>query len=315
MEKHRFQVNKTTDGKRLDLAVAAQIPGLSNRRAKAIIDSGGAFVNGKRVRIASRTVRSGEVVEVEYDPSRFIQQKAEKIALHLADILFEDDQIIAINKPAGLLTQATKSEGSQHVVPLLEALLQGRDGHKPSTLQLAHRLDKETTGVLLLGKTKDAVELLMAAFKDRKVHKEYHALTYGLGKGAFTEKDHLSAINPKTGMVRAVKSGGKYAETHVKVIEAFPRFGLSLFCCAPLTGRSHQIRVHMANRGFPIVGDKVYGNEKQKPLPVELAQLAAQHHFLHCSQMTFPCDRSGQMKTIKAPYPLTWDRLLKLLRS
>lgn len=312
MEKHRFQIGKELDGYRLDHALANHLPGFSNRRAKSLIDEGHVYVNQKRVRIASRTVKRGEVVEVQFDPARFQEKKSQAavIQLILGNILYEDSSIIAINKPAGLLTQATKSEGSHHVVPLLEKLLAERDGVKP-TLHLAHRLDKETTGVLLLGKSEEAVSHLMASFKERTVEKVYHALSYGIGKGSFVEKNHLSAINPKSGRVKVVTAGGKYAETQITTLEAFPKVRLTLFECRPHTGRSHQIRVHLAHRGFPIVGDKVYGDVKQTPLPKDLAELAAQHHFLHCRQMTFAAPGSGRPLTVEAPYPETWVSFLK----
>jgi RluA family pseudouridine synthase len=313
MERFKVQVSRSLHNKRLDLALVEADLGLSRRKIRRIIDIGGSYINRKRVRIASRQVRQGDVIELEYDPQQFSRVKQE-IQLSDADILYRNHGIIAINKPPGVPAQATRTQALFHVAALLERYLEqhGAGGK----VRLTHRLDKETSGVMLLATQKDQVNSLGDQFRERKVGKEYFALAHGLCREkTFKVECNLGAINPSTGVVRVAKQGGKPSLTHVEVLEVFPDWNVTLFRCRPVTGRSHQIRVHLDHKGFPILGDKVYGRQKRFQLPDEWRQLLADHHMLHCRQMSFRAAEKEPAVTVTAPFPPNMQALLGKLGS
>ena len=179
MDKYEFTVTKDLDGLRVDIAASKAEVGLSRRKAKQIIDLGGCYINRKRVRIASKLVHVGDSISFEYHEASVSKIKSSNIEITDADILFEDETVIAINKPAGVPSQATRTQAVFHVVALLEKYLKNRDS-KVGRLDLVHRLDKETTGVLLIAKGKANFTFYSNLFRDRKVTKVYHAITYGL---------------------------------------------------------------------------------------------------------------------------------------
>ncbi|MFW7381244.1 MAG: RluA family pseudouridine synthase [Oligoflexus sp.] len=310
MERYRIQVKGSMQGKRLDLAIVAANIGLSRRKARRIIDLGGSYINRKRVRVASRPVEFGDIIELEYNPQAYQQLKKADIHLSAEDIIYEGHDFLAVNKPPGLPSQATKTQAVFHVVAQLKKVLEAQ-GKKHSKLQLAHRLDKETSGVLILANRAEAMTWVSDQFRQRQIEKTYHAISYGLSKlDQFSVACQLSAIQPETGIVKVVNRGGKESVTHFKVLKRFPEWNLTLFQCQPITGRSHQIRVHLAHRGFPIVGDKVYGQEKHKELPDEVQSIITQHHMLHCSAMQFvPAPAADQVR-IHADYPPQFKELL-----
>jgi RluA family pseudouridine synthase len=302
------------DGQRLDVFLAAQGLGLSRRKIRQVIDVGGVYVNQKRVRIASWAVRSGDVVRVEYSEAGLQSLKAQRIELAPAALLLRRDGVIAIDKPPGLPSQATKDQSVQHVVPALRALLE-KLGQKHGQLVLVHRLDKETSGVLLVAEGGARATWLTDLFRARKVKKTYLAVCYGRPKAeAFTESAPLSEIDKKTGDVRAVRAGGRPAVTHVRVLARADELGLCLVECRPETGRSHQIRVHLELNGLPIVGDKRYGAAARTPLPAEIAEQAAEHQLLHAAAIELPLAEGQEAVRIEALPPSRFRELCRLAR-
>lgn len=311
MERHSINVSYRLNGMRLDHAIAEGIPGISRRRAKAIIDLGGAYLNKKRMRIASRAVRKGDLIDIEYNAKLFDNKKA-PVELHPEDILYSDDGVIVINKPAGLPSQPTRDQAVVHVLPLLTRLLESM-GQAVPDLQLVHRLDKDTTGCLIIAKSKNFMTYLTDQFRDHKVEKVYHALSWGLSsRKAFEENCLLSAIQPGTGKVKVVKSGGKPSRTFFKTLETFPETKLSLLECRPVTGRSHQIRVHLEKNDLPILGDKVYGEGKRHVLPDEIR---VSHQLLHSQSISFSPAPLMSPVTVTAPYPQSFSDILSALKK
>jgi len=154
----------------------------------------------------------------------------------------------------------------------------------------------------------------MELFKTRDVSKEYEAICYGVPSWTkHTERSYLSPIEKHTGVVRVVRSGGKTAITHFEVMAVDKKLGLSLIRCLPETGRSHQIRVHLAALGCPIVGDKVYGGAPSK-LPESLQVIASRHHFLHARRLTFSPMTGSAPVTIEAPRPAAMIEFLKAVQ-
>lgn len=313
MERHSIQVSYRLNGMRLDAAISESIPGLSRRRAKAIVDMGGAYVNKKRVRIASKTVGKGDRIDVEYNEKLFDPGKKEELRLKPEDILYFANDIIIINKPAGLPSQATRDQAVLHAIPLLEKLLTEM-GHGKLDLQLVHRLDKDTTGALMVATNKDTMTFLTDQFRQHTIQKTYHALAWGLIEKAFEIKCMLSAIQPNTGKVKVVKAGGRSSQTFFELLKNYPGLRLSLVSCRPITGRSHQIRVHLDEAGHPIIGDKVYGEGKRHKLPDELLQLAS-HQLLHAASIRFQPAIGADLVEVKAPYPASFADFLRLADS
>lgn len=322
MKRHRFTVAKSEDGLRLDQYLAQTLAGvgeeISKRKIRQIIDVGGVYQNRRRVRVASRQVRIGDILEVEFDMESLRRIRANNFALTDADVLFESSDIIAINKPPGLPAQATRDQSVMHAQALVENYLAAkyaqtsnqRTPAKKLNLILVHRLDKETSGVLLLAKNSQAATFLTDQFRERIVAKQYEAICYGVpAHGKFVQKCYLSEIDKKTGMVVPVRSGGKDSETSFEVMASEKALGLSLIRCFPKTGRSHQIRVHLDMLGLSIVGDKRYYSAR-RPLPEALAKLAAVHHFLHAAAISFAPAPGSSMVTVTAPRPPNFSAFL-----
>jgi len=230
-----------------------------------------------------------------------------------ADILFDEHGVVAVNKPPGLPSQATRDPSRPHVGSCLEEYFRSR-GREVAPLVLVHRLDKETSGVILLACGNERATWLARQFRGREVRKCYHALCHGWpAADDFEVRSYLSEIDRKTGRVRTVHSGGQLAVTHFHVLRRAPGPGLSLIACEPHTGRSHQIRVHLAEQGFPVVGDKFYGAPPARPLPADLASFAAAHHMLHAREIAFTPAPEQPVVTVKADYPAKFAELVRLV--
>lgn len=303
MKTLNFSVTFDTDGKRLDVFLSEAGLNLSKRKIKSIIDVGGVYINQKRVRIASHILRRGDKVRIQYSDETLRLRSQKPEALRDEDILYDRDGVIAINKPPGLPSQATMDQAVVHVIPLLESYLKSR-GDDRGPLVLVHRLDKETTGVILVAVGAERATWLTEQFRERRVKKTYFAICHGLSKrDSFTETAPLTEIDRKTGNVRAVHVGGRSAVTHFKVLSYNPSLKLSLMECRPETGRSHQIRVHLDINGLPIVGDKRYGGKQVRPLPQDLMTLSSEHHFLHARALEFVPAPGREVVRIEAPFP------------
>ena len=303
MQRFKIKVPKADHAERLDLAILNANTGLSRRKIRQIIDSGAVFLNQRRIRIASRKVTSGDLIEFQYNPETLKKLKVQNFEFTADDVIFDEFGVVAINKPPGLPSQATRDQSVQHVVPVLQKFYGISDNRKPH-FYLAHRLDKETSGILLLARDKTGMEFLTDQFRNRTIQKYYLAICYGIP--SWDEKNHrsyLSSIDKKTGKVAEVRSGGKSSETAFKLLSKDKGNAISLILCAPKTGRSHQIRVHLESLGHPIVGDKKYGNSRF--LKDELARYASEHHLLHAYELIFNILDAGEEKTkqIKADVP------------
>jgi 23S rRNA pseudouridine955/2504/2580 synthase len=226
-------------------------------------------------------------------------------------ILYEDENILVANKPAMITSEHDNAPDSVSFADILRK-------HDPE-VRLCHRLDRETSGVILAAKNDEYYRDISIQFERRKIYKEYHALTRGIHK--FSEQ-HVNFPLGKKGTLRAVvdKRDGKPAETVLDTLEIFKNF--TLVKAQPLTGRFHQIRVHMASVGCPLVGDELYGGKpfflsevkrgyKTGKYKEEEPVLA--HTALHAFALEF--DYKGERKKVEAPYPKDFEVTLQLLRK
>ncbi|HEU5396144.1 MAG TPA: RluA family pseudouridine synthase [Verrucomicrobiae bacterium] len=245
-------------------------------------------------------------------------------------VLYEDDCLLAVDKPAGLLSSPDRYDPQRP--NLMKLLHDGIAQQKPwarergvDYLANAHRLDFETSGVMLLARSKPVLVALADLFGSEKPFKKYIALVHG----EFTEKqfevDAALAPHPvRIGLMRVDPKNGKKSKTKFEVIEDFPRFGYALLKCEPLTGRTHQIRVHLQHLDAPLVGDRLYGGK-----PLWLSRLKQDYRLkpgreerplvsrvaLHAEELSLPHPVTQAPLTITAPWPKDLKVALKYLRQ
>ena len=314
MQSQEFLIKKDDAGLPIDKVILKHSPEMSRRRIRRILDMGGIKVNSKKVKIASFKVKVNDQVLMTYSETSVKAWTQHKFILTKSDILYYSDDLVMINKPPLLASQAVKSKFASHAESVVkEYYLKNNISH--NKVLLCHRLDKETSGILVLAHNDAAADWIMKQFKDKVVAKTYLALCYGIPKEkSWSIENHLSSINKKTGKVSKVNSGGKFASTSFKLIETFPKFKLSLIECSPKTGRSHQIRVHLETYGTPIVGDKKYGLEKVFPLPKKMNELILSHHFLHAFKIEL-LSLDQKKISLKSSLPDNFRKILIQLNS
>ncbi len=248
-----FEVAREDDGLRLDQVVPKYVAGLSRRKARAVIDVGGVFVDKARVKIAGRQVRVGQKIEVNVGGA--VEQKAPPLTAALVHL---DDHLIIVDKPAGLVTAPTPESDRGDLLDQLQT--------QYGEVYLVHRIDLPTSGLLVFARTRDANKRLGEAFKAHDVEREYRAVVAG--------RIADQTIDRPIGDRRAV--------THVRALE--PLEGATLVACTLETGRTHQIRIHLAGLAHPILGDTQHGGELARtffPRPPRLALHAAVLGFIH----------------------------------
>ncbi len=243
------------------------------------------------------------------------------------DVLFEDEHLMALYKPAGLLTSPDRYDPTRpNLMRLLhESIAQGKPWAKQrglTYLMNAHRLDFDTSGILLLAKSKPVLVKLVELFGSEKPIKEYVALVHGRPGQEYFEVNAKIAQHPTMpGVVRVDNARGKKARTLFDVLEVFS--GYTLLRCKPLTGRTHQIRVHLQHVGLPIVGDTTYGGA-----PLLLSRLKPEYKLkrgqterplisrpaLHAEKLQLPHPVTGELITIMAPWPKDLTVAVKYLR-
>lgn len=283
----RYLVGPAVARSRLDQGVA-ELTGLSRRRARALVAEGFIWVNGKACRVASKLLQLGDVVDVLPTPEGLLPPTPPPQPLPL---LFEDGWVVAVDKPPGMLTQPAPERlpGELSAVEHVGLQLAFREGHRIE-LKVVHRLDRIASGVLVFAKHHDAAAVLSRAFAGRAVDKVYLAVVSGSPPGETTISAPILADPLLPGRFR-IGAGGKKAVTRIRLLAQAG--GLSLVEVRPLTGRTHQLRVHLASVGCPIVGDTLYGSTVEAPRPL-----------LHAARLRLPHPRDGKQLELSAPWPL-----------
>nr|WP_207162067.1 23S rRNA pseudouridine(1911/1915/1917) synthase RluD [Thiocapsa imhoffii] len=304
-----IRVDPGLAARRLDHVLAVSIPEISRSRLQAWIASGQVRVDGSPRRSRDK-VWAGEVIELEARIEPIGDCRPESIAL---DVVFEDEQILVVNKPAGLVVHpaAGHPDGT-----LQNALLH----HAPNLASvpragIVHRLDRDTTGLLVVAKTLHAHCSLVAQLQARRVHREYCALTIGeVVAGGRIEAPIGRHPTHRTRM--AVVRDGRFAATRYRVLERFR--GHTLLAVELETGRTHQIRVHLTSIQFPLVGDRVYGGRPRPPKQASPALVLALQTFprqaLHAIRLGLEHPTLGTTMTWEVPMAADFADLLGLLR-
>ncbi len=305
---------------RLDQFLARALPAdpenVSRREARRLIDAGAVYLDGKRVRVASRRIRSTSRVEVYVE-----DQPAAAVEIGSDHVLYEDELLIAIDKPSGIPAQATRGDAVHDLYSQVRRFLKRRDGSPAPYLALHHRLDTGTSGVMLFAKDRSVNRHLGMAFTDQRVRKLYHALSVvasvTVPGGAWTVSNQLAAPRTIDGIRKVVAldsansvegrpAEGRPAETDFRPLRVFP--GAVWIEAVPKTGRTHQIRVHLADCGLPVLGDRLYGREARPRIP-------APRLMLHAASLTLEHPVSGEALCIESPLPADFRDEVRLLQG
>lgn len=290
---------------RLDKYLVGQLPEFSRARIQGFIANGHVDVNGHPARKAGQSLEAGSTVTVRIPPTIATDLIAEDIPL---DIVFENDDLIVINKPAGMVVHPAVGHSSGTLVNAVlgyDSDLEGIGGEERPGI--VHRLDKETSGLILIAKNERSHRWLQDQFRLRKVGKTYLALVDGKPPTPTGRVETFIGRDPKNRKRMAVVSEKKGRESisEYQTVEEFDKHTLLEF--HPQTGRTHQIRLHCAFLNCPIVGDKIYGRKKPS--------LEIKRHFLHAYRLSILLPNEQKPKNLEAPLPDELENILIHLRS
>lgn len=294
-------------GERLDRLILAQTgDALSRTQVQALIKEGRVTVNGVRVKPGVK-LKGGEQVQVIIPP-RPTQAGVQPEAIPLS-VLYDDDDIAVIDKPAGMTVHPGVGNETGTLVSALLARWPGIAQADPEEKRagIVHRLDKDTSGLMVIAKHDRARRQLMAQFQSRTVEKVYIALVERAPQTRTGRIEAPIGRDPQQRKRMAVIRGGRPAVTEYEVVDSQLKGDRALLRVRLLTGRTHQIRVHLAFIGCPIVGDTVYGFRKQR--------LGLKRHFLHAAELAFDHPTSGQRLRFESPLPAGLQEVLAKLRE
>jgi 23S rRNA pseudouridine1911/1915/1917 synthase len=304
-------VDRDNDGVRLDAYLASQIEGWSRARLQHLIADEEVLVNGKPAK-SSYKLNANDAIEVELGASPTTSFVPENIPL---DIVFEDEALIVVNKPAGLVVHPAAGIQTGTLANALayhfEKLSTNAGAVRPG---IVHRIDKDTSGLLAVAKTEIAHEHLAEQFRERKVFKSYLALVHGVVERDTGRIEEPLARDPRNRTRMAIVRGGRGALSLYNVRRRFERF--TLLEVEIKTGRTHQIRVHVASLKHPVVGDEVYGGGRDNTVRdskvrVEIRKLG--RHFLHAAELGLRHPISDEQLRFQAPLPADLQQLLDVL--
>lgn len=313
---------------RLDKFICDRIEKVSRNKIQAAIDNGDILVNGVQVK-SNYKVRPLDVIQLAAKPSHqeefvVVPQKVD------FEIIFEDDHLMVVNKPAGLVVHPGIGHPSGTLVNGLSYYLGNREdlpvksGNSAERMGLVHRIDKNTTGLLVIAKTDAAMTHLAAQFFKHTVEREYVALIWGELDPPEGEVEGYIARHPVHRMKRKLyddEDSGKWSKTHYTTLESF--YYVSLIKCKLETGRTHQIRVHMADRGHPLFGDELYDGDRIRKGTVfskyrrfvENSFDVMARHALHAKTLGFVHPESGEKLHFTSELPEDFQALIDRWRK
>ena len=315
-----FTVKARIEGKRVDAYLSGRFPDYSRSVCQKLIEADAVLVNGQPVK-ASYRVRLGDEIRVWLPELADDAPMPEDIPL---EVVYEDAAFTVVNKSAGMVTHPAKGHWSGTLVNALQfrfdslSTLAGE--HRPG---IVHRLDRDTTGLLIVAKDDKAHRELALQFEQRTIHKEYLAIVSGVPT---RDSDYIERTigphptNREKMAIRLLEDGGKEAVTFYEVLERFR--GYALVRCKPATGRTHQIRVHLTHIGCPIVADKLYAGRDRLTLgdllgadAADAEQVLIDRQALHAQSLRLVHPLTGQALHLTAPVPPDMERTLAALRT
>jgi len=295
-------VTSQQDGIALDRLLRELLPGKSWNDARRLVTSGKVSVDGKRVLEPTLRLKAGMQVELRMNAPKPRLQGA----LESSAIVHVDSRLVVVRKPAGISTVPYDENETGTLDELVQTLLKRRGGSE-APLGVVHRLDKDTSGLLVFARTLSAKRALKQAFRFHTVRRRYLAIAHGVPRGQSYKsrlvKDRGDGLRGSTTHAEI----GREAITHVKVLERLR--GASLIECRLETGRTHQIRIHLSEAGHPLVGDKVYTRGYRGTL------IPAPRLMLHACELGFEHPSSGQELHFEEPLPADMERVLTSLRG
>jgi 23S rRNA pseudouridine1911/1915/1917 synthase len=305
MESRRLPIPDGLEGARVDAGIA-KLLGFSRSFAAEVIAAGGVVIDGRQADKSDR-LHAGGMIEISWEPRREVQIVA--MAVPELTVVYDDEDIIVVDKPAGVAAHPSVGWNGPTVLGALAAA-----GYRTSTsgpaerAGVVHRLDAGTSGLMVVAKSERAYTGLKRAFHDREVEKIYHAVVQGHPDPLTGTIDAPIGRHPRSDWKFAIVAGGKSSVTHYETIEAFP--AASLLEIHLETGRTHQIRVHMAAQRHPCVGDAMYGAD-----PTLSARLKLTRQWLHAVQLAFDHPGSGEWVQFTSDYPQDLQHAIDVLRD
>ncbi|CAM2076571.1 MAG: RluA family pseudouridine synthase [uncultured Clostridium sp.] len=303
MEKLSFNINSEEEGQRIDKYLSIMIEGKSRSFVQGLIDEKKVKANSKVIK-SNYKLKKGDFIEVEVPEPVELNVSAEEMNL---DIVYEDEDVLVVNKEKGIVVHPAPGN---YTGTLVNGIL-----HHCSDLSgingvirpgIVHRIDKDTSGILVIAKNDEAHNDLAAQFKEHSIKREYYALVEGKFSKVEGTVDKPISRDKKERIKMAINSDGKRAVTHYEVLEQYDK-GVSLVKCTLETGRTHQIRVHMASIGHPLVGDLIYGYKRQK--------FNIEGQALHAKTLGFIHPRTKEYMEFTSELPNYFKELLEKLRK
>lgn len=290
-------------GKRLDAYVSSQNEEITRTSAQKLIEQGNILVNGKKQKVSYK-VLVGDVITIEEVQAQPIELKAQEIPI---EVIYEDNDIIVVNKPKGMVVHPANGNPDGTLVNAIMAIckdsLSGIGGEiRPG---IVHRLDKDTSGLIIVAKNNKAHVNMSEQIKNHEVKKTYIALVRGIIKENEATIDMPIGRSNSDRKKMAVTKNGRNAITHIKVLKRYEKY--TLLEVNIETGRTHQIRVHLSHIGYPIIGDYTYSNGKN--------EFGVVGQCLHAKRLEFKHPITGKEMTLEAPLPEYFEDILQKLNK
>ena len=294
-DKVRYHLSPHHDGERVDRVIAF-FSGLSRSKVSDLISKRLILRNGIPIKKGSEIVHTNDEISMPNLVDEAVEEIASDESIDF-EVVFEDDSVIVVSKPSGLIVHPGSGIANGTLVNGLAAQFPDlREIGDPTRLGLVHRLDKGTSGLLIVARTPEALENLKFQMQERHVHRQYFALVAGHVESNKGVVDAPLGRDPKNPLKRAVINSGKYARTHYEIDQKYESpFKVSMLNCRLETGRTHQIRVHLAAIGHPVLGDELYGGRTSFNIENRLA--------LHAQMLTFLHPKTKNLMNFESPLP------------
>ena len=294
-DKVRYHLSPHHDGERVDRVIAF-FSGLSRSKVSDLISKRLILRNGIPIKKGSEIVHTNDEISMPNLVDEAVEEIASDESIDF-EVVFEDDSVIVVSKPSGLIVHPGSGIANGTLVNGLAAQFPDlREIGDPTRLGLVHRLDKGTSGLLIVARTPEALENLKFQMQERHVHRQYFAIVAGHVESNKGVVDAPLGRDPKNPLKRAVINSGKYARTHYEIDQKYESpFKVSMLNCRLETGRTHQIRVHLAAIGHPVLGDDLYGGRTSFNIENRLA--------LHAQMLTFLHPKTKNLMNFESPLP------------